>query len=56
MRKPYVRDQSLDLLGKTKTYQQTKSLECEASLISLKELAEKRKKGGEVPDEKVNCK
>jgi len=27
-----------------KTYQQTKSLECEASLIGLKELAEKKKK------------
>ena len=36
-----------------KTYQQTKSLECEASLISSKELA-KKKKGGEVADGKVN--
>ena len=35
--------------------QQTKSLECEASFISLKELTEK-KKDGEVADEKVNCK
>ena len=35
--------------------QQTKSLECEAFLISLKELMEK-KKDGEVADEKVNCK
>ena len=43
------------LTSKRKTYQQTKSLECEASLISLKELAEK-KKDGEVADEKVNCK
>ena len=34
-----------------KTYQQTKSLECEASLISLKELTEK-KKDGEVADGK----
>jgi hypothetical protein len=39
----------------TDTYQQTKSLECEASLIRLKELAEK-KKDGEAADEKVNCK
>jgi len=38
-----------------KTYQQTKLLECEASLISLKELTEK-KKDGEVTDQKVNCK
>jgi hypothetical protein len=38
-----------------KTYQQTKSLECEVSLISLKELA-KKKKDGEVADGKVNCK
>jgi hypothetical protein len=38
-----------------KTYQQTKLLECESSLISLKELAEK-KKGGEVADGKVKCK
>jgi len=37
-----------------KTYQQTKSLECEASLISLKELAKKEK--GKIADEKVNCK
>ena len=28
-----------------KTHQQIKSLECEASLINLKELIEKRKKG-----------
>ncbi len=40
-----------------KTYQQTKSLECEASLINLNELVEKRKEKGEVA-EKVqrNCK
>ena len=36
-----------------KTYQQTKSLKCEASLISLKELA--KKKDGEAADGKVNC-
>ena len=30
------------------------SLECEASLINLKELTEKE--NGEVADEKVNCK
>jgi len=40
-----------------KTHQQIKSLECEASLIDLKELVEKEKKRGEV-GEKVqrNCK
>jgi hypothetical protein len=37
-----------------KTYQQIKSLECEASLINSKELAEKE--NGEVTDKKVNCK
>ena len=39
-----------------KTHQQTKSLECETSLMSSKELAEKKKKDGEVADEKLNCK
>ena len=38
----------------SKTYQQIKSLECEASLINSKELAEKE--NGEVADEKLNCK
>jgi len=38
-----------------KTYQRIKSLECETSLITLKELTGK-KKDGEVADEKVNCK
>ena len=33
-----------------KTHQQTKSLECEASLINLKELVEKRKEKGEVAE------
>ena len=37
-----------------KTYQQTKSLECVASLISLKELT-KKKKDGEAANGKVNC-
>ena len=37
-----------------KTYQQIKSLECEASLINSKELAEKE--NSEVADSKVNCK
>ena len=32
-----------------KTYQQIKSLECEASLINLKELVEKRKKKAKSP-------
>ena len=36
--------QSLNQLGKTKTHWQIKSLECEASLINLKELIEKEKK------------
>ena len=46
-----------NILGKTKTHYQIKSLECEASLINLKELVEKRKEKGEVA-EKVqrNCK
>ena len=37
-----------------KTHQQIKSLECETSLINLKELAEKE--NSEVADRKVNCK
>jgi hypothetical protein len=40
-----------------KTHQQTKSLECEASLINLKELIEKRKRKGEVAENvQRNCK
>ena len=38
----------------TKTYQQIKSLECEASLINSKELTEKE--NSEVADRNVNCK
>ena len=37
-----------------KTHQQIKSLECEMSLINLKELAEKE--NSEVADRKINCK
>ena len=33
-----------------KTYQQTKSLECETSLINSKELVEKKKEKGEVTE------
>ena len=53
LRAPYAK-LGLHLI-QTKACQQTKSFEYEASLISLKELAEK-KKDGEVTDEKVNCK
>ena len=35
---------------KTKTHQQIKSLECEASLINSKELIEKKKRKGEVAE------
>jgi len=35
---------------KRKTYQQIKSLECEASLINSKELVEKEKRKGEVAE------
>ena len=38
-----------------KTHQQIKSLECEASLINLKELVEKKKRKGKVA-EKVQSK
>ena len=41
------------ILGKMKTHQQIKSLECKTSLIKLKELAEKN---SEVTDRKINCK
>ena len=37
------------MLGKTKTHQQIMSLECEASLINLKELIEKRKEKAKSP-------
>ena len=37
-----------------KTHQQIKSLECETSLINLKELAEEE--NSEVADRNVNCK
>ena len=35
--------------GKTKTHQQIKSLECETSLINLKELVEKRREKAKSP-------
>jgi len=41
---------SSDLLGKRKTYQQIKLLECEAFLIDSKELVEKEKRKGEVAE------
>ena len=42
---------------KRKTYQQTKSLECETSLINSKELVEKRKEKAKSPKKcKGNCK
>ena len=47
---------SSNILGKTKTHQQIKSLECEASLINLKELVEKRKKGEVAEKVQRNCK
>ena len=41
---------------KQKTYQQTKSLECEMSLINSKELVEKRRKGEVAEKVQRNCK
>ena len=38
------------------TYQQTKSLECEASLINLKELVKKKRKGEVAEKVQRNCK
>ena len=40
---------SSNILGKTKTHQQIKSLECEMSLINLKELVEKRRENVKSP-------
>ena len=40
---------SSNILGKTKTHQQIKSLECETSLINLKELVEKRREKAKSP-------
>ena len=40
---------SSNILGKTKTHQQTKSLECEASLIKLERTRRKKKKKAKSP-------
>ena len=40
---------SSNILGKMKTHQQTKPLECDTSLVNLKELIEKRKEKAKSP-------